>query len=276
MNIIQRNFFRLIRIGAFEQKEQVEPMSVYKWGQLYQLAVMHDVAGYVYEGLQHCKDQFFLHLTDKQWQLWEKTIQEIRKKARNVEEEPDEFLRADHLTNPLLNKKLQAILDDEQSDIRTRQVLLTIIRVSRHILNKGVPIRQLVELGICLRTDGHHADFTTLGKWLKTLQLQQVAKLEASLLMELLGFEKEEIAFAGSKRDKNVEQVAQELIEFTNARARDFYFSQDAGNIFVHTSNGSAMLGHIHRSARYFRYFPSETLTNFFASFAHSLSHIEE
>ena len=276
MNIIQRNFFRLIRIGAFEQKEQIEPMSVYKWGQLFQLAVMHDVAGYVYEGLQHCKDQFFLHLTDKQWQLWEKTILEIRKKARNAEEEPDEFLRADHLTNPLLNKKLQTILDDEQSDIHTRQVLLTIIRVSRHILNEGVPIRQLVELGICLRTDGHHADFTTLGKWLKTLQLQQVAKLEASLLMELLGFEKEEIAFAGSKRDKNVEQVAQELIEFTNARARDFYFSQDAGNIFVHTSNGSAMLGHIHRSARYFRYFPSETLTNFFASFAHSLSHIEE
>ena len=276
MNIIQRNFFRLIRIGAFEQKEQIEPMSVYKWGQLFQLAVMHDVAGYVYEGLQHCKDQFFLHLTDKQWQLWEKTIQEIRKKARNVEEEPDEFLRADHLTNPLLNKKLQAILDDEQSDIHTRQVLLTIIRVSRHILNEGVPLRQLVELGISLRTDGHHADFTTLGKWLKTLQLQQVAKLEASLLMELLGFEKEEIAFAGGKQDKNVEQVAKELIEFTNTRARDFYFLQDAGDVFVHTSNGSAMLGHIHRSARYFRYFPSETLTNFFASFAHSLSHIEE
>ena len=276
MNIIQRNLFRLIRIGAFEQKEQIEPMSVYKWGQLFQLAVMHDVAGYVYEGLQHSKDQFFLHLTDKQWQLWEKTIQEIRKKARSAEEEPDEFLRADHLTNPLLNKKLQAILDDEQSDIRTRQVLLTIIRVSRHILNEGVPIRQLVELGICLRTDGHHADFTTLGKWLKTLQLQQVAKLEASLLIELLGFEKEEIDFAGGKQDKNVEQVAKELIEFTNTRARDFYFLQDAGDVFVHTSNGSAMLGHIHRSARYFRYFPSETLTNFFASFAHSLSHIEE
>lgn len=276
MNIIQRNYFRLIRIGAFEQIEQVEPMSVYKWGQLYQLAVMHDVAGFVYEGLQRSKDQFFLHLTDKQWKQWEKTIQEIRKKARNAEEEPDEFLRADHLTNPLLNKKLQTILDDEQSDTRTRQVLLTIIRVSRHILNEGVPLRQLVELGICLRSEGHHADFTALGKWLKTLQLQQVAKLEASLLIELLGFEKEEIVFAGGKRDKNVEQVAQELIEFTNTRARDFYFSQDAGNIFVHTSNGSAMLGHIHRSARYFRYFPSETLTNFFASFAHSLSHIEE
>ena len=276
MNIIQRNFFRLIRIGAFEQKEQIEPMSVYKWGQLYQLAVMHDVAGYVFEGLLLCKDQFFLHLTDKQWQQWEATIKEIRKITQNAEEEPDEFLRADHLTNPLLNKKLQTILDDEQSDIRTRQMLLTIIRVSRHILNEGVPIRQLVELGICLRTEGRHADFASLEKWLKALQLQQVAKLEASLLMDLLGFEKEEIAFAGDKRNKDVEQVAQELIEFTNARARDFYFLQDAGDMFVHTRNGSAMLGHIHRSARYFRYFPSETLTNFFASFAHSLSHIEE
>ena len=276
MNIIQRNFFRLIRIGAFGQREQVEPMSAYKWGRLYQLAVMHDVAGYVYEGLLNSKGQFFLRLPDKQWQLWEKTIIEIRKKVQHTDDEPDEFLRADHLTNPLLNKKLQTILDNEQSDIRTRQILLTIIRVSRHILNEGVPIRQLVELGICLRTDGRHADFTTLGKWLKTLQLQQVAKLEASLLMELLGFEKEEIAFAGEKRDKNVEQVAQELIEYTNIRARDFYFLQDAGDIFVHTSNGSAMLGHIHRSARYFRYYPSETLTNFFASFAHSLTHIEE
>ena len=276
MNIIQRNFFRLIRIGAFEQKEQIEPMSVYKWGQLYQLAVMHDVAGYVYEGLQRCKDQFSLHLTDRQWQLWEHTFKEIRKKTQSADDEPDELLRADHLTNPLLNKKLQAILDDEQSDIRTRQLLLTIIRVMRHILNEGVPIRQLVELSICLHTEGHHADFTALEKWLKTLQLQQVAKLESSLIIELFGFEKEEIAFAGGKRDKNVEQMVQELIEFTNTRARDFYFSQDAGNIFVHTSNGSAMLGHIHRSARYFRYYPSETLTNFFASFAHSLSHIEE
>ena len=275
MNIIQRNFFRLIRNGAFEQKEQVEPMSAYKWSQLYQLAVIHNVAEYVYYGLQLCKDQFFLHLTDKQWQIWEKTVMEIRKQS-HTEEEPDEFLRADHLTNPMLNRRLQTILDDEQSDIRTRQLLLTMIRVARHILNKGIPIRQLVDLGVYLRTEGDRADFVTLEKWLKTLRLQQVAKLESSLLIELLGIEKEEMPFASGKTDKNVDQVVQELIEFTNTHVKDFYFIQDADNIFVHTSNGSAMLGHIRRSARYFRYFPSETVTNFFASFAHSLSHIEE
>jgi hypothetical protein len=276
MDIVQRNLFRLIRSGAFEQKEQVEPMSAFKWGKLHQLAIMHDVADYVYKGLQRNKEQFFLRLTDKQWSQWETTMNELRKKPRNDDEEPDEFLRADHLTNPLLNRKLQNILDDEHSDTHTRQLLMMIIRCSRHILNEGVPIRQLIELAAYLRNDGRRADFTTLAQWLKSLSLQQVAKLQASLLIALLGFEKEEIPFAGEKTDKNVEQVAQELIDFTNTRARDFYFQQDADSIFVHTNNGSAMLGHVRRSARYFRYCPSETLTNFFASFAHSLSHIEE
>lgn len=114
-------------------------MSAYKWDKLQQLALMHDVAAYVYQGLQQSKDQFFLHLTDKQWTQWETATNELRKKRFKNDEEPDEFLRADHLTNPVLNRILQNILDDEQSDTHTRQLLLTIIRCSRHILNEGVP-----------------------------------------------------------------------------------------------------------------------------------------
>lgn len=276
INIIQRNFFRLLRSGAFESKEQIEPMSVYKWQKLFQLSLMHDVAGFAYDGLMRCKDQFFVHLTDSQWEQWENTINDMRKSPHNDDGEDDEFLRADHLTNPILNRKLQSILDDENSDIKSRQMLLMIIRVSRHILNEGLPVRQLIELGTFLRTDGNGCDATMLEQWIKSLKLQPVARLEASLLIMLLGFSREEISFVGDKDDKNLGHIAQDLIEFTNTRAKDFYFSQDEGNIFVHTSNGSAMLWHIRRSARYFRYYPSETLTNFFASFAHSLSHIEE
>ena len=278
MNIIQRNFFRILRSGAFESKEQIEPMSVFKWQKLYQLAVMHDVAGFVYDGLMRCREQFFIHLTDAQWAQWEKTIDSIRKNPRNDDAEEDEFLRADHLTNPILNRKLQSVLDDENSDIKSRQMLLMIIRISRHILNEGVPVRQLVELGTFLRTDGSGCDATLLERWLKSLKLQPVARLEASLLIMLLGFSREEISFAGAKDDKRTELIAHELMEFANTRVKDFYFylSKEEGDVIVHTSNGSAMLGHIRRSARYFRYYPSETLTNFFASFAHSLSHIEE
>ena len=59
---------------------------------------------------------------------WEKAQAEVSQ--TNLQEEENELLRADHLTNPLLNKKLQAILDDEQSDIATRQLLLNIIHIT--------------------------------------------------------------------------------------------------------------------------------------------------
>ena len=276
MNIVQRNFFRLLRSGAFNMTEQVEPMSVYKWKQLYQLAIVHDVSDYIYKGLKDCRDQFYLHLTDEQWQLWEKTYQDMKNKPHDDEEEENIFLRADHLTNPLLNRKLQNILDDEQSDIHPRQLLLAVIRTSRHILNEGVPIKQLVLLGQKLRTEGNRTDFFTLEKWLKSLKLQQMAMLEGSLLTTLFNFKTDDFPIMDENKYKAVKQVAQELIGLVSNRTDDFYFSQSDGNIFVHTSNGSAMLGRIRRSARYFRYFPSETVTNFFVSFAHSLTHIEE
>jgi hypothetical protein len=276
MDIIQRNIFKLIRCGAFNTKEQIEPMSAFKWAKLFQLAIIHDVACDVYEGLQQCKDQFFLRMTEAQWELWEKTINDIRQAPPSEDQEENEFLKADHLTNPILNHKLQNILDDESSDTRTRQLLLTIIRTTRHILNEGLPIKELILLGKELRHESNRIDFNTLEKWLRSLKFQQAAHLEGALLVELLGFEKEEIPFISMTDDSHIKQVAQELIEFTHSRPKNYYFTQGDDNIFIHTNNGSAILGHVRRSARYFRYFPSETLTNFFATFAHSLSHIEE
>lgn len=273
MNIIQRNFYRLIRNGLFGHQEIIEPMSAFKWSKLFQLAVMHEVVVPVWQGLQKSKNQFQLHLTLQQWELWEKSVKEYGEKA---ESEEDAFLRADHLTNPALNHQLQNILDDEHSDVSTRQLLLTIIHVARHILNEGVPVKQLVELGDILYQQHERIDFEMLQRWLKRLHFEQMAQLEGEMLVQMFGFDSSEIPFLQGKMNKKAAVVAQELTEFTNTRSRDFYFSQDSGDIFVHTSNGSAMLGHLRRSARYFRYIPSEIVTNFFRSFAHSLSHIEE
>lgn len=274
MDIIQRNFFRLLRSGAYNSHEQIEPMSACKWDRLCQLAVMHNVVPYVYHGLMECKGQFFLKLKDAQWDNWLKLVNEADKHTQ--ESDDDEFLRADHLTNPLLNSKLQDILDDEQSDFTSRKLLLMIIRIVRHILNEGMPVKQLVELGIFLRQEGKKVDQQTFMKWIGSLKLQPMCQLEGEFLVLLMGFEKEQLFFMGNKANKDIEKIAQELIEFTNTRSQDWYFSQDTDSIFVHNSNTTAMFSHVRRSARYFRYYPSESLTNFFASFAHSLSHIEE
>jgi hypothetical protein len=273
MNIIYRNFYKLIRIGLYDQQETVEPMSAFKWGKLLQLAIVHDMVRPVYQGMQKSKNQFFLNLTDKQWKIWDKTVQELKAPA---DTDDDAFLSPDHLTNPVLNLKLQNILDDEHSDMATRQLLLTIIRIARHILNEGMPVKELSELGLCLMQKDRKIDYPILRKWLKSIGFVQMAQLEGSLLIHLFRFEADEIPFLEGKQYNKVEKVALELTEFTNTHIEDFTFSQDDESIFVHTSNSSAVLGHIRRSARYFRYLPSETVTNFFATFARSLRQIEE
>jgi hypothetical protein len=75
--------------------------------------------------------------------------------------------------------------------------------------------------------------------------------------------------------DEEMERRITEILKQKNSHAEEWYFSQGK-NIFVHTSNSQAMMWHVRRSARYFKYYPTETVTNFFVSFAHSLSHIEE
>ena len=269
MNIVQRNFFRLLRCGAFQTTECLEPMSVHKWNKLYQLAAVHDVQPYIYDGLKTCKQQFYLHLTDAQWNQWEVA------KSINEDNDEDELLRPDKLTNPLLNRYLQNILDDESSDLNTRRMLIKIISIARRILNEGLPLKLLIELGLSLRDKSNVINYEELTGWLKKLHFEQMAQLEATLMIDLFGLTLEEIPFADSDADRKTITVAKELAEYTSIR-QDFYFSQDSDSIFVHTSNTGALLNHIKRSARYMRFIPSEAFTNFFASFAHSLTHIEE
>jgi len=274
MNIIQRNFFRLLRSGALHSKEQVEPMSVFKWSQLYQLSIMHNVVPFVYEGLQNCKDQFFVRLTETQWKEWQNMVGNVSSNQYDTDE--DDLLRADHLTNPILNHHLQTILDDENSDLTSRRLLLIIIRIVRHIMNEGMPVRQLLEMGSFLRNEGKHVDQAQFMKWVNKLHLSPMCQLEGEFLILLFNFSKDELFFLEDKTNNDIEKIAQELIEFTNTRSQDWYFSQDNDSIFIHNSNTSAMFSHVRRSARYFKYYPSESITNFFASFVHSLSHIEE
>ena len=131
-------------------------------------------------------------------------------------------------------------------------------------------------LGINIRQEGKNTDFETLSQWIRDLNLTPMTRLIAEILIQYFGFDVEDLPFVESKNDKRIERIAQELLDFTNTRSRDWYFSQDEDSIFVHNSNTSAMFSHVRRSARYFHYYPSESLTNFFASFVHSLSHIEE
>lgn len=268
MNIIERNFYRLIRAGAFDSEEQIEAMSAWKWNRLYQVAEMHDVAPVVYHGIEKCQNQFFVQVPDKLREKWSQAI-------AHDEDDSNTLLAADHLTNPILNHKLQAILDDDQSNTETRTMLLLLLGIARFIMNAGIPVKRLVELGIFLKQAKSRIDYEKLQEWVKSLQLAPMMQLTAIMLVKLLHFDTDELPFMESVSEERMNRQIHDIIRQKNSHAEDWYFSQGK-NIFVHTSNPSAMMWHIRRSARNLRYYPSETLTNFITSFMHSLSHIEE
>lgn len=88
MDIIRRNFFRLLRAGVFGNEEQIEPMSAWKWRQLYELAERLKLTTMAFDGVQQCKGQFFMQLPDdllrrgneedeKATQRWQQAVGEL-------------------------------------------------------------------------------------------------------------------------------------------------------------------------------------------------------
>ena len=142
-------------------------------------------------------------------------------------------------------------------------------------MNAGIPVKRVTEFGQFLRQSADRVDFTTLGQWISQLQLDAMAQIAAVMLVKMLHFAPEELPFMKPVTDEKMESQMREMFRQKNSHAEDWYFSQGK-NIFVHTSNAQAMLWHVRRSAKFFKYCPAETVTNFFTSFAHSLSHIEE
>ncbi len=280
MNIIDRNFYRLLRSGVLGLDEQIEPLSVWKWNRLFQVSKMHDVAPYVYQGIMKCQNQFFVQVPEPLLHQWSAESFHDNKESDSddVEKEQvqNDLLAADHLTNPLLNRQLQSILDSEDSNTETRTALLHILGVSRFIMNAGIPVKRVVEFAVFFRQpEGRRIDHSQLVKWIAQLRLTSMAQLTGVMLVRLLKFDAEELPFLQPMTDEQMDGMLRELFRQKNSHAEEWYFQQGK-NIFVHTSNSQAMLWHVRRSVKYLKYYPTETITNFFTSFAHSLSHIEE
>ena len=266
MDIIQRNFLRLLKCGAFGQREQIEPMSTWKWKRLFQLSQMHDVTPWVYDGIIASKDNFFLQIPAGQMTLWKESAMQADTEIVKDEEQ--------RLTNPILNHKLQQ-LSEKEGGTPSLELLYNIIRLARYILTQGINMRHLLELGIYLRTTKDQIDYEQLATWIKKLRMTKITRLEAALLIHFFDFKEDEIPFTSVKASKDTVRIADDILNTSSEQVADWYFTQGK-NVFVSTTNSGAMMWHVRHSAKYLSYYPSEAVTNFFSNFAHSLSHIEE
>lgn len=200
MNIIQRNFLRLLRAGAFGDKETVEPMSEWKWQQLYQLARQHGVTPWVADGIGMLSDDFFLQLSPTLRQQF-------------ADDTTDRIEEYGHLafSNPMLNEKLQEIAEKAGQDNLTYELLQNIVAIARTMLSSGVSLRELITLGTYLRNTHDPIDYDSLQQWLHSLGLRRMARLEGGLLVELFGFAPDEIQFADARVDKSVRKLINDL-----------------------------------------------------------------
>ena len=369
MDVVERNFLRLLRSGTFGDDSPIEPMSQWKWERLYQTALMHGVAALVYDGIRSREGEFFINLSNEQRETWRRLVSETEEKSRQTNiltarlfeelnhrstrpillkgqaiatlynmplhrtsgdcdiffplapqsKKADDWakcncdkeatsekgvlqymwkgIKVEHhhrmvrLTNVFLNRTLQSIVNKEirccdstylyidgqkiETLPPTLNLLYTMVRIAKYILNDGVSLKQIIELGMILRKIGDKVDFIKLQQWIDKLHMGDMAQLEGALLTGLMNFSQDEIPFMRPNQKDDISAVTRDIFNLKGNHTYDWYFTQGK-NVFVSTNNKSAMMWHINHSRRFFRYYPSETVTNFFTSFAHSLSHIEE
>ena len=265
MEIIIRNFFRLLRAGIFGTQEQIEPMSAWKWNRIYQLAMLQHVAPQVREGIDRLSDQFFLQIPPQQMELWKKADGNMQIKISKPK-----------LPNKLGEKRLSKIIDEEGGKSVTLTALYLIASTAHHLLNDGLFLHPLIALGCYIKQpEVYPIDNDKLCDWIHKLGLKSIAQLEATLLISYLGLTEEDIKFTTTGKRHDVSRITQELLQLQGTDKHEWQFSQ-GDDIFVHNNNTSAMFWQARRSAKYFRYSPRESISNFVSSFINSLTHVEE
>ena len=278
MDIIQRNFFKLIRSGAFNDKSTIEAMSSFKWRRLYEIVMFQNVLDYFVRGVNN-------NANDKNLNLPAKLIDEIQAKLdlqdekQSSRQEDDKIIGDDaELSNKWLNKRYHKIIYNEMHSIdtstETLRMLQLIVFNTNAMLNRGINLDAIIRLGQFLRNKGDKVDFLKLEKWLSSLHLQRMAQLQGSILIAVFGFEKDEIDFVKKEEPVAYKLTIKIISNLVKDTAGEWHFRQNSAG-FVQ-NNGKMLRRNLRRSYKYISYAPIETTSNFINGFIKGLSEIEE
>ena len=156
----------------------------------------------------------------------------------------------------------------------TIELLNLIVANAEHMLNRGISLNGITQLGNFLRTKGDKVDFVKLDTWLQKIHLRRFAQLEGSILITVFAFEPEEIPFVERIEPAAYQLTIRTLTHTAIDTAKEWHFRQRHSG-FVE-NNSKVLRRNLRRSIRYIVYSPIETTSNFVRNFARSLSEIEE
>ncbi len=271
MEIIQRNFFRLLRSGAFADDELLEPMSAFKWRRLYQMVEVQGVADVFLRGVQK-------HHGEQGLNMPEEILLRAGQDAQKQQSLAELVSRKVGMSMGMLNKRYVKLLDGERHSIDTSVETMDLLRLlvvnEQDFLNHGINMRGIIFLGRYLREKGDRVDFVKLDNWLLRLHLQRMAQLQGSILISVFDFEPDELPFVHREEPAAFKLAVSSVSNLVKDTAQEWHFRQTRTG-FV--SNNSAVLRrNLRRSFRYLPYATLETVSNFFNNFARSLKEIEE
>ncbi len=264
MDVITRNFFRLLRSGAWNEDEALEPMSHFKWNRLGQMVYAQRVGAIVKAGLKRIGEEAWVNIPED---FLADINEGIASSKSNIQ-----------LSNTFLNVRFDHIKEREIHEIDTNvaslDVLKIIVETVSTMLNQGIMIRGMLELGRYLRLQGDHVDFVKLDTWLSKLHLVRMAQLQGSMLVAVFKFETDELPFVHHLEPSAYNLVLRSVNHTASDTAEEWHFRQSRTG-FV-TNNSQLLRRNLRRSLRYLPYAPIETVSNYINNFARSLQEIEE
>lgn len=282
MNIIKRNFLRLLRLGAFGENEVIEPMSKFKWEVIFHIANIHNVVGVIFDGIAKNKENEALIPQDiilKYKKILDEEGYGI--KAQAMGSRPSvQLLDAglSHMCNGFLNARLKRIRENEpqsaDASVETLNMLDIIVQATECTMTYGLSFATILRIGIYLRVDGDKIDFVKLENWLRKLNLTRMAQLEGSILIDIFGFEMDEIPFV-NKMEPSAHKIAIEALEKPIRIDIEEWKISQKSTIFL-ANNSKAMMKTVKNCMKYFFFAPVEASSNFLHRFASSLSNLEE
>ena len=282
MNIIKRNFLRLLRLGVFGENEVIEPMSKFKWEVIFHIANIHNVVGVIFDGIAKNKENEALIPQDiilKYKKILDEEGYGIKSQttgSRPSVQLPDAGLS--HMCNGFLNARLKRIRENEpqsaDASVETLNMLDIIVQATECTMTYGLSFATILRIGIYLRVDGDKIDFVKLENWLHKLNLTRMAQLEGSILIDIFGFEMDEIPFV-NKMEPSAHKIAIEALENPIRIDIEEWKISQKSTIFL-ANNSKAMMKTVKNCMKYFFFAPVETSSNFLHRFASSLSNLEE
>lgn len=171
MDIILRNYYRMLRNGAFGENEPLEPMSDHKWRKIYRMA-----------GNDHVMQ--YLNTDGTGSTVRPKTsTQTVATKSYDI---PD-------------SRRLRKLTERERHSMDTSVESLELLNIIMHnteqTLNRRTSLRMIIEMGVFLRKKGDRVDYIKLERWLRKLGVRRLAELHGSVLIALFGFNLNELPF---------------------------------------------------------------------------------